>query len=781
MKINKICVLGAGTMGSQIAALLSSLGFKTYLLDIVPKEGKDRNKIVKDAIQRLKKQFPPPLYLPEFADDIEIGNFEDNLEIVKKVDWIIEAVVENLEIKKNLFKKVENFYKEGTIVTTNTSGLPLKEISSDFKKEMKRNFFGTHFFNPPRFMKLLEIIPGPETDKNILEEFKKFAERKLGKGIVIAKDTPNFIANRIGVFGIMYIFKLMEEMDLKPEEIDALTGKAMGRPKTATFRTLDLVGLDVLYHVAKTVYERATNDEMREIFKPPEFLEKMIKEGLLGDKTQKGFYKKEKVNGETKIYTFDIKNWTYREQSKASFPSLERAMQEDNELERIKFLINGKDKGAEFAYRSLSELLLYCANRIPEISDDVLNIDNAMKWGFGWKYGPFEIWDYLGVKEFTKRMESDGKKVPDWVKEIDSFYKKDKTKRHFYFYPERNYKEEIKSKYEVYISDLKEEKKTLKENNEATLYDMGEDVLLLEFHTKANAIGPGIVEMVFESIDFLENSNYAGMVIGNQGEHFSAGANLYLILMAIQEEEWDEIDLMVRKFQEMNMRIKYSNKPIVTAPFGRVLGGGCEIVLHSPYVQASSELYMGLVEIAVGLLPAGGGTKEMLLRHNEIIPEGINVDFYPYLRRILEIIGMAKVSSSAFEAKKYLFLRDRDGITINQDHLLYDAKRKVIELNEIGFQRNRKKKIKVEGRDGYFYLEMLIYNLLEAKQITEHEALIAKKISEILTVKDVPRGTEVTEETLLDLERENFLFLCGTQKTRERIEHMLLKGKPLRN
>ncbi|MEO0297402.1 MAG: enoyl-CoA hydratase/isomerase family protein, partial [candidate division WOR-3 bacterium] len=393
----------------------------------------------------------------------------------------------------------------------------------------------------------------------------------------------------------------------------------------------------------------------------------------------------------------------------------------------------------------------------------------------------FELWDYLGVKEFTKRMENDGKKVPEWVKEIDSFYKKDKTKRHFYFYPEKNYREEIKSKYEVYISDLKEEKKILRENNEATLYDMGEDVLLLEFHTKANAIGPGIVEMVFNSIDFLENSNYAGMVIGNQGEHFSAGANLYLILMAIQEEEWDEIDLMVRKFQEMNMRIKYSNKPIVTAPFGRVLGGGCEIVLHSPYVQASSELYMGLVEIAVGLLPAGGGTKEMLLRHKEIIPEGINVDFYPYLRRILEIIGMAKVSSSAFEAKKFLFLRDKDGITINQDHLLYDAKRKVIELNELGFQKNRKKKIKVEGRDGYFYLEMLIYNLLEAKQITEHEALIAKKISEILTVKDVPVGTEVTEETLLDLERENFLFLCGTQKTRERIEHMLLKGKPLRN
>ncbi len=781
MKINKACVLGSGTMGSQIAALLSSVGIKTYLLDIVPKEGNDRNKITKDAINRLKKQFPPPLYLPEFGDDIEIGNFEDDLKVISEVDWVVEAIIENLEIKRNLFKEVEKFYKDGTIITTNTSGLPLKEISAEFPENMKKHFFGTHFFNPPRFMKLLEIIPGPETDSEILEKFKNFAERKLGKGIVLAKDTPNFIANRIGIFGIMYTFKLMKEMELTPEEIDTLTGRAMGRPRTATFRTLDMVGLDILYHVTKNLYERAENDEMREIFKPPEFLEKMVKEGKLGDKSGGGFYKKEKVDGETKRYTFDINKWEYRERVKASFPSVERALQEEDVRDRIKVLINGKDKGAEFAWKSLSALLLYCANRIPEISDDVLNIDNAMKWGFNWRYGPFEIWDYLGVQEIVKRMENEGKKVPDWVKEIDSFYKKEGIKRFYFFFPEKNYKEEKRSKYEFYISDLKEEKKIIKENPEATLYDMGDDVLLLEFHTKANAIGPGIVQMVFDSIDYLENSDYIGMVIGNQGRHFSAGANLAMILMSIQEEEWDELELMVKRFQDMNMRIKYADKPIVSAPFGRTLGGGCEIVLHSPYVQANAELYMGLVEIAVGVLPAGGGTKEMLLRHKKMIPDDANVDFFPLLRRILEIIGMAKVSSSAYEAKKFGFLRERDGITINADHLLYDAKRKIIEINELGYVKERKRKIKVDGKDGYAYLDMIIYNLLEGKQITEHEALIARKISEILTGGDVPAGTLVTEERLLELERENFLFLCGTQKTRERIEHMLLKGKPLRN
>ncbi len=781
MKINKACVLGAGTMGSQIAALLSSLGIKTYLLDIVPKEGNDRNKIVKDAIEKAKKQFPPPFYLPEFAENIEIGNFEDNLHFVSEADLVIEAVVENLEIKKNLFKKIEKFYREGTIITTNTSGLPLKEISADFPENMKKYFFGTHFFNPPRFMKLLEIIPGPYTKKELINEFKEFAERKLGKGVILAKDTPNFIANRIGIFGIMYTFKLMEDLGLTPEEIDALTGRAMGRPKSATFRTLDLVGLDVLYHVTKNLYERIEEDEVREIFKPPEFLEKMVKEGKWGDKSGGGFYKKEKVNGETKRYTFDIKKWEYREQIKASFPSLERALQEEDVRERIKVLINGKDKGAKFAWESLSAFLIYCANRVPEISDDILNIDNAMKWGFNWEYGPFEIWDYLGVEDVAKRMEEEGKRVPDWVKDIKSFYKREKIKRFYFFFPEKSYKEEIKSKYEIYISDLKEEKKVLKENSEATLYDMGDDVLLLEFHTKANAIGPGIIDMVFDSINFLENSNYIGMVIGNQGRHFCVGANLALILMAIQEEEWEELEIMVKKFQEMNMRIKYVNKPIVTAPFGRTLGGGCEILLHSPYIQASAELYAGLVEIAVGVLPAGGGTKEMFLRHIDMVPSDLNIDFYPYLRRILEIIGMAKVSSSAYEAKKIGFLRDRDGITINTHHLLYDAKRKVIELNEIGFEKNRKRKIKVEGRDGYAFLDMLIYNLLEGRKITEHEALIARKISEIITGGNVPSGTYVEEEKLLELERENFLFLCGTQKTRERIEHMLLKGKPLRN
>jgi 3-hydroxyacyl-CoA dehydrogenase len=785
-KINKVLVLGAGTMGSQIAALLSSVGAKVYLLDIVPKEGGDRNKIARTALEKMKKAFPPPFFLSEFADDIVVGNFEDDMNLVKEVDWVVEAVIERLDIKKKLFENVEKYYKEGTIITTNTSGLSINEMIEGRSEVFKRHFFCTHFFNPPRFMKLLEIVPAKETDLKIIDEFVEFAERRLGKGIVFAKDTPNFIANRIGIFGIMYIFKVMQEMGLTPEEVDSITGRAMGRPRTATFRTLDLVGLDVLYHVSKNLYDRATDDEMRDIFKPPEFLNKMIEKGLLGDKTKGGFYKKEKVNGETKRYTFDFEKMDYRAQERRSFPSVDRALQEEDARERIKVLISGKDKGAEFAWKTLSALLAYCSNRIPEISDDVISVDNAMKWGFNWKYGPFEIWDALGVKETVNRMEKDGLKVARWVKDMlssgkDSFYKKLDDKKLYFYYPTKDYREHVESKYYIKISDLKEKKRVIKENSEASLIDMGDDVLLLEFHTRANAIGPGIIQMVMDSVDFLEQSDYRGLVIGNQGPHFSAGANLALILMAIQEEEWDELDLMVKRFQGMNMRLKYAQRPVVSAPFGRVLGGGCEICLHTPNIVAAAELYMGLVEIAVGLLPAGGGTKEMLFRHFNMVPSDIEVDFFPYLRRILEIIGMAKVSSSAHEAKKIGFLTEKDEIIVNQDHLLYYAKQKVIHLSEGVYLPPRKQKIKMTGRDGLAFLEMLIFNLKDGKMITEHEALIAKKIAEILTGGDIPSGKELSEEEILDLERENFLFLCGTPKTKERIEHMLTKGKPLRN
>ncbi len=786
MKIKKALVLGAGTMGSQIAAHLANIGIKTYLLDIVPKEGEDKNKLSKQGLERAKKIFPPAFYDIDFADDIEVGNFEDDLKLVNDVDWVIEAVIENIEIKRKLFENVEKYWKKGTIVTTNTSGLPVNEICEGRNEDFKKHFFGTHFFNPPRYMKLLEIIPSKDTSREIIQNFIKFAERELGKGVVIAKDTPNFIANRIGVFTIMYILKLMQEMELSPEEIDALTGRVMGRPRTATFRTLDMVGLDILYHVAKNLYERAKHDEMREFFKPPEFLEKMVNSGILGDKSGGGFYKKEKKNGETKRFTFDINKMEYREYRKSSFPSLERAMQEEKVKDRIKYLIQGKDKGAEFAWKSLSETLLYCARRIPEISDDIISIDNAMKWGFNWDMGPFEIWDSIGVKESVKRMEEEGKNIPEWIREFldsgkESFYRKEKSKKFYFYYPEKDYKLLYVSPYYISLIDLKEEGKVIKENPESSLIDLGDGVVCLEFHTRANVIGPGIAEMTFEAIDYVEKEDLNGLVIGNQGRHFSAGANLAMILMIIQEEEWDELEMLVKEFQRMTTAIKYFSKPIVTAPFGRVLGGGCEICLHSAHIQASAELYMGLVEIAVGLLPAGGGTKEMLLRHMDLIPPDTEVDFYPYLRRIIEIIGMAKVSMSAYEAKKLGFLRESDGITINQDHLIHDAKEKVLHLAKMGYKPPRKRKIKMTGRDGMAYLEMLIFNLKDGNRITEHESLIAKQIAKVLTGGDIPAGTYLDEQELLDLEREAFLYLCGTQKTRERIEHMLLKGKPLRN
>lgn len=779
--IRKAAVLGAGTMGSQIAAHLANVGIPTLLLDIVPQGETDRNKLAKLGLKRALEAKFPAFYDKDFAALITVGNFEDDLEKIAEADWIVEAVVERMEIKRSLFEQVDRLRSPGSIVSTNTSGLSVNRLCEGLSPDFRAHFLGTHFFNPPRFMKLLELIPAKDTDPEVLRFMAEFGERRLGKGIVFAKDTPNFIANRLGVFGILHTIHTMVEMDLSVEEVDAITGRPMGRPRSATFRTIDMVGLDVLLHVAENVYENAPHDEMREVFRPPEFLKKMVEKGLLGDKTGGGFYRKE---GDRRL-VLDWKTLEYRERTRPSFPSVERANMEEKPEDRIRALLAGNDKAAAFAWETLSAFLVYAANRIPEIADDVLNVDRAIRWGFNFHLGPFETWDVLGVKETVKRLEAEGRPVPALVGKLlesgaDRFYRKEPTRTLYFDFTRSDYVPIVYPPQVIVLDHLKNAGKEVLSNPEASLIDLGDGVALLEFHTKANAIGPGTIQMTFDALEKVR-TDFDGLVIGNRGRYFSAGANLALILQAVAEEEWEELDFMVRRFQQANMALKYFEKPVVAAPFNRTLGGGAEICLHAHRVQAAAETYMGLVEVAVGLLPAGGGTKEMLLRYTGDVADIRDVDLQPMLREALTTIGMAKVSSSAYEARKLRYLRPSDGITVNEDYLIHDAKQVVLEMVRTGFRPPVKRKIKVLGESGFAYLRMLIYNLQEGRQITEHDAFIATEIARVLTGGDVPVGTEMTEEEILDLEREAFLRLCGTEKTQARMAHMLEKGKPLRN
>jgi len=793
-RVERAAVLGAGTMGAAIAAYLANVGVKVLLLDVVPEGESDRNKIARMGLERAVKGKPAAFYLKDFARLVEVGNFEDDMAKLGEVDWIIEAVVERLDIKRQLFERVDQFRKPGSIVSTNTSGISVNAIAEGRSEDFRRHFLGTHFFNPPRYMKLLEIIPGKDTDPAVVEFISRYGEDLLGKGIVYAKDTPNFIANRIGVFGMMYTLKVMEELGLTIEEVDALTGRAMGRPKMATFRLADMVGIDILYHVAKNVYDNALDDEWREIFKPPQWLEEMVRKGWLGDKTKQGFYKKVKGEGDKKErLVLDYRTMEYRPAKKASFPSLEMAKQEEDLARRLKVLISGKDKGAQFAAKSLAALFVYSANRIPDIADDVVNVDRAMQWGFNWEKGPFELWDLIGFEKSLEVIKANGFEVPARVQEMvdkgfGSFYKGEingqGVKRYFYDFETKDYKEIEPNPRIVILPDLKRAKKVVLENAEASLIDIGDGVTCLEFHTKMNAIGPGILQMVHEALEEV-CKNFVGLVIGNQGEHFSAGANIALLLMAIQNEEWEDIDWMVRSFQGATMSLKYFEKPVVAAPHGITVGGGCEFCLHCHRIRAAAETYMGLVEVGVGLVPAGGGSKEMAIRNLSHIPQdmprGVVIDPFPYLRRAFETIGMARVATSAHEAREIGFLTPCDGISINKEYLIHDAKETVLALVKTGYKPPMPARIRVPGRDGYAYLEMLIYNMQVSGYISEHDAKIGRHVARILSGGDVPAGTWVEEQEFLDLEREAFLSLCGESKTQERIQHMLTTGKPLRN
>lgn len=768
MKIKKVAVLGAGTMGSQIAAHLANNGIEVLLLDL----NKD---IAKNGLKRALEINPPAFMDKEFKNFIKIGGFDSDFESIKDADWIIEAVVEKLEVKREIFDKVEKYRKVNSIVSSNTSGIPIKLLAENRSDNFKEYFLGTHFFNPPRYMKLLEIIPTEWTKKEVIEEIKEFCEDVLGKGIVFSKDTPNFIANRIGTFSIMMVFKLIEEMDLKIEEVDYLTGELIGRPRTGTFRLADLVGIDVLYNVAKNLEVLLINDEFKDVFKIPQFLNEMVNRNLIGDKVKAGFYKREN----NKRLVIDLKTLEYREAVNVNIPEFFQIQNIENLEDRIKAIFSLNTKHAEFLKKLLTSILVYSVNRVGEIADDIVNIDNALKWGFNWKLGPFETIDIISKENFEKLVNFYSFSLN---KEIPTKFYKDKM---FYDYNSKSYKPIERRKEIIIISELKNENKVILENSEASLIDLNDGVLLLEFHSKANTIGIGTIQMLNNALDILEKEKkFIGLVITNDDErNFSAGANLGLIAMSIGEGAFDEIERAVLNFQKVNMRMKYFKKPIVAGAFGVAVGGGCELLLHTHKIVAHSELYTGLVEVGVGLIPAGGGTKEFTIRALNYPQNVENYDILPIFRLYLEYIGTAKVSSSAYEAKNMGILRDGDIIISNRDFLTYYAKNLIIGLYNAGFKGfYGPKRVRMLGWDGYSAVLASLINLKRGNFITEYDAFIIEKIAYVMTGgPDIAPGTIFDEWQILENEKKVFIELVKHPKTQERIFYFLKNRKPLRN
>lgn len=797
-RIERAAVLGAGVMGSQIAAHLANAGTSVILLDIVPREltaderaqgltlesPQVRNRIVRQALEQTKRLKPAAFFDESLAELITTGNFEDHLELLKTADWVIEAVVENLDIKKSLYRRIEPHLKPEAIVTTNTSGIPIARLAEGFSPDRRRLFFGTHFFNPPRYMKLLEVIPTAETSPDAVARIADFCDRFLGKGIVYCKDTPNFIANRIGTFSLMCCLKVMLEEGYTIEEVDALTGPLIGHPKTASFRTADLAGIDTLVYVVENLYANVPEDEKRHLFVVPDFIKEMVKRGWLGNKTGQGFYKKDRATGD--ILVLDPATLEYRPQQRPKFPSVDMARSIEDTGARLKALLEAKDRAATFIWRTMSETLLYTARRLPEIADDIVQVDRAMTWGFNWDLGPFETWDAIGVAELAQRMEAEGQSLPDVITDVlrteeKRFYLKRDGRRYFFDYKTGAYREEEERPGVILLASLKERNRVVLKNPGATLIDLGDGVACLEFHTKMNAIGGDTIEMMRSALVKVERE-FEGLVIGNQGGNFSAGANIMLMLMAAQEGEWDEIDRMIRAFQTANMSLRYWPKPVVAAPFGLTLGGGCEVVMHADRVCAAAESYIGLVETGVGLIPGGGGTKELLLRWTDRAPKGDSVDLLPFVKPVFETIGRARVSTSALEARRLGFLRPADIIVMNKDRLIDAAKRTVQALVLEGYQPPRPRTdIPVMGEAGYAALKLAIHLAVRAGYITEYDGHVGRKLAWVLSGGDVKSPRLVSEQDLLDLEREAFLSLLGERKTQERLAYMLKEGKPLRN
>ncbi len=798
-EIRKAAVLGAGVMGATIAAHLANVGIPSYLLDIVPREltpdekkkgltlksPEVRNRLSNSGKQELLKNKQKPLYRDSKIDLITPGNFEDDMEKLKEVDWVIEVIVENMDIKKKVFKQVEENWTKGTVVSSNTSGLSINEMVTDNSPEFRQHFLGTHFFNPPRWMKLLEIIPCDDTSEEVLNYMHRFCEKTLGKGIVFAKDTPNFIANRIGTYAMVYTIRLMLQEKLSIEEVDTITGPPMGHPKSASFRTLDMVGLDTFCHVARTVYDKTDDPEEKEVFELPGLLEKMVENKMLGDKTKQGFYKK--VTGEdgSQIYTLDYEKMEYRPQEKKRFDILGKTKQEAL-TDGYKMLVESDDPAGKFAWSVTKKTLLYSAKRIPEIADDVVNTDRAMRWGFNWKLGPFETWDAIGVKESVERMKSEGETIPANVEEMlskgfESFYKEDeKGTLSYYDFESKSYKPVPISPEIISLPALKKQSKLVKGNDDGSLIDMGDGVLCLEQHSPQQALSNDFMELIFEAVEEVEK-NYVGLLIGNQERYFCVGANVVLMLMAAQSGEWDQIDAMAKRYQDSLMTMKYANFPVVAAPFQMTLGGGMEVAAHCDRINAAADTFMGQVEIGMGLIPGAGGNKEMLIRMTEGLREDTKVDRLPYVQKAFEAIAMGTTSTSARHAQELGFLRPTDKVTINQDYLLHEAKNTVLGMALEGYEAPEKKPIKVLGEYGVATFKVGVQNMLDGGYITEYEQKIANKIAFVLCGGNIKPDSLVSEQYLLDIEREAFLELLGEEKTQERINHFLTKGKPLRN
>jgi len=807
-KIKKAGVVGAGVMGATIAAQLANVGIETVLLDIVPPEltGDDkkrglteeskafRNKFGQNGLAGALKSKPASFYIPENAKLISIGNLTDDLALLKKVDWIIEVVVERLDIKQSVFEKIETVLTPGTLISSNTSGIPAKEMCKGRSEAFRKHFAITHFFNPPRYMKLLEIVPGPDTLPEVIDILVETCEKVVGKGIVYAKDTPNFVANRIGTFSMFSVIKAMMDLGLTVEAVDKLTGPVVGNPKSASFRTADLVGLDTLLHVADNVYEGAPDDEKRETFKAPDFISKMLEKKLLGDKTKQGFYKKSKdSDGKKVILSLDYNTLEHTPQEKVKLASLEAAKNIPGTGEKIKSLFYAKDKAGEFTFRTLSETLIYSANRIPEIADDILNIDNALRWGFARKLGPFETWDAIGLEKSVSKMKEAGYQVPPWIEGMlsagkTSFYKKEAGKRYYYDIPAGDYREIPAKPGIIFLPSLKEQKKEVAANTGASLIDMGDGVACLEFHSKMNAIGEDIIAMLHKSAEIVSR-DFDGMIIANHGENFSVGANLAMVLFASQEEEWDDLDWSIKALQDALMKLKYLDKPVVAAPAGMALGGGCEVCLAADRVRYAAETYMGLVEVGVGVIPAGGGCKEMVLRNTDHLFEvprgGIypkQIEMMPFIARAFETIAMAKVATSGQEAVKLGYLKPTDKMTVNRDYLMEDAKKTVMAMNMEGYAPPRPRDdIRVPGENTLAMIRLALWTMHESGFITDHDVTVSTKVGYVLCGGNVLADTKVSEQYLLDLEREAFLSLCGDPKTQARMQHMLTTGKPLRN
>lgn len=797
--IRKVAVLGSGIMGSRIACHFANIGVEVLLLDISPKELTEvekakgltlespvvKNRIVSDSFQNVLKASPAALYSPKFAKQIKLGNFDDNLQDIKNYDWVIEVVVERLDVKKSLFEKVDQVRKPGTLITSNTSGIPIHLMAEGRSEDFQKHFCGTHFFNPPRYLKLLEIIPGPKTDSGIVDFLMSYGDLYLGKTTVLCKDTPGFIANRLGIYAMVQTIRAAEELGLTIEEVDKLTSTVVGRPKSGTFRLSDVVGLDTTVHVANNLYAAGEEtDESRDAFLLPEVMKKLYANKWLGDKTGQGFYKKSKdEKGKTLILALDFRDFEYKPSVKVKFDTLETTKSIDNLAQRFPVLLAGKDKAGAFYRQTFADSFRYASFRIPEISDEIFRIDQAISAGFGWQLGLFETWDAIGVRAMISYMEQLDKKPADWVYEMiaaghESFYKIEKGKKLYYDIATKTYQKIPGQDGFLILSNLSEN--IVWKNSGSTLYDLGDGILNLEFHSKMNTLAPEVVEGIQKGISIAEK-DFRGLVLGNDStEAYSAGANLAMLFMFAIEQEFDEINLMIAKFQQTMMRARYSSVPVVTAVHSLALGGGCEINLHADKIVAHAETYMGLVELGVGLIPAGGGTKEMALRCSDLYQSGdteLNI-----LQNAFMNIAQAKVSTSAQEAYEMGYLQDKDQITLNRSRLIAEAKQAAIELAENGYtQPSRRMDIKVQGKTGIALFEAGIRQMRLANYISDHDAKIAGKLAYVICGGDLSYPQSVSEQYLIDLEREAFLSLCGEKKTLERMQGLLSGGKPPRN